>query len=58
MHGLKHLIDKADSLLADIYGLSDEELQFVQSYITDLGEGSGRAGTAEESLDKYNQFSS
>ena len=51
---LKHLIDDIDELLGEIYNLSEEEVSYLQSYKTDLGEGSGgRAGTPDEDITSY-----
>lgn len=46
MQPLKPLIDEIDDLLADIYGLSEEELNYVKNYLADHDDGYGRAGPA------------
>jgi len=53
MRPLKPLIDNVDDLLADIYGLSDDELEYVQNYITDLGENSGRRAPQDADLSEF-----
>lgn len=53
MRPLKPLINEVDEMLADIYGLSEEELAYVQNYLTDLGPNSGRAGPTDEAIDSF-----
>jgi hypothetical protein len=51
---LKPLLDEVDELLGEIYDLSNEEVAYLQSYNTNLGEGSGgRAGTLDEDITSY-----
>ena len=44
MGSLRSLIDDTDEIVGEIYGLSHEEIGYSKNYLTDLGEGSGRAG--------------
>jgi len=53
MRPLKPLIDDVDEMLADIYGLDDDELEYVQNYLTRLGENSGRAGPTDSTIEDY-----
>lgn len=34
----------------ELYGLTDEQVEFPQDYLTDFGANSGRAGTGDENL--------
>jgi hypothetical protein len=47
---LRPIVDDVDELVGRLYELSDEQISYTQAYLTDLGEGSGRAGTEETDL--------
>jgi hypothetical protein len=55
MRSVKPKVDEVDELLSELYDLTDDQLQFVQNYITDLGEGSGRRASidADVNLEEY-----
>jgi len=48
MGTLRPIIDDVDALMGELYGLTDEQVAYTQNYLTDLGENSGRAGTADD----------
>jgi hypothetical protein len=48
---LKPLIDEIDDLMAELYGLTDDEVEFVKTYLTDCGSEYGRAGPTDERLE-------
>jgi hypothetical protein len=50
MRPVKPLINEVDQLLADFYSLDNEELEFVQTYLTDCGSDYGRAGPENQQL--------
>lgn len=51
---LKPLIDEADELIGEVYGLSNDDVTYLQSYKTNLGGTSGgRAGTPDEDITSY-----
>lgn len=50
MGTLRPLIDDVDALIGELYDLSDEQVEYTQNYLTDLGENSGRAGTKSSDL--------
>jgi hypothetical protein len=37
-------------LVGELYDLTDEQIEYTQNHLTDLGEGSARAGTGEHDL--------
>lgn len=49
MSGLKPYINAADELFGEIYGLTDEEIEFVKSYDSNYG----RRGSEDSRLDSY-----
>lgn len=53
MRPLKPLINEVDEMLGEVYNLDNEELEYVQNYLTDLGENSGRAGPTNETIDGF-----
>jgi len=50
MTALRPIIDDVDVLMRELYDLTDEQVEFTQDYLTDLGEGSARAGSGDEDL--------
>ncbi|OYR52637.1 hypothetical protein DJ73_10345 [Halorubrum sp. Ea1] len=50
MSSLRPIINDVDALTGELYNLSDEQVKYTQSYLTDLGEGSARAGTGNQDL--------
>jgi hypothetical protein len=48
MGTLRPIIDDVDALMGDLYDLTDEQVEYTQTYLTDLGENSGRAGTGDD----------
>lgn len=50
MGTLRPIIDDVDVLMGELYGLTDEQVEYTQNYLTDLGENSGRAGTGDRDL--------
>jgi len=55
MSPVKPVIDRVDDLLQDVYDLSDEEVEFVQDYLTDCGPGMGRIGPKNEDVRGYGE---
>jgi hypothetical protein len=53
MSPVKPVVDRVDDLLQDVYDLSDEEVEFVQNYLTDCGPGMGRIGPKNEDVLDY-----
>lgn len=54
MRSVKPKVDEVDELLAKLYDLSDDQLAYVQNYITDLGENSGRRASIDAESDLQN----
>ena len=50
MGKLRPIIDDVDVLVGELYGLSREQIDYTQAYLTDLGVESGRAGTGDRGL--------
>ena len=50
MTALRPIIDDVDVLMGELYDLTDEQVEFTQDYLTDLGEGSARAGSGDQNL--------
>ena len=50
MRPVKPLVNDVDELLADFYDLTDEEVEFVQTYLTDCGADYGRVGPSDQQL--------
>lgn len=50
MGTLRPIIDDVDGLIGELYGLSEEQVEYTQSYLTHLGANSGRAGTGDGDL--------
>ena len=50
MGSLRPLIDDVDALMGELYDLTDEQVEYTQNYLTDLGNNSGRAGTGDSDL--------
>ena len=50
MTPLRPIVDDVDVLMGELYDLTDEQVAYTQSYLTDLGEGSARAGGSDEDL--------
>jgi len=46
MSSLRPVIDDVDVLVGELYDLTDEQIEYTQNHLTDLGEGA-RAGTGE-----------
>jgi len=42
MSPLKPMVDEIDELLADYYELSENELEYIKNYLTDIGDKTGR----------------
>lgn len=55
MSPVKPVIDRVDDLLQEIYGLTDDEVTFVQNYLTDCGPGMGRIGPQNEDVRNYTE---
>ncbi|WP_239638770.1 MULTISPECIES: Eco57I restriction-modification methylase domain-containing protein [unclassified Haloferax] len=55
MSPVKPVVDRVDDLLQDVYDLSDEEVEFVQNYLTDCGPGMGRVGPQNEDVRGYGE---
>jgi hypothetical protein len=53
MGKLRPLIDEVDELVGDLYGLTNEQVEYTKDYLTHLGENSGRAGSGDETLADY-----
>jgi type I restriction-modification system DNA methylase subunit len=53
MGQLRPLIDEVDELVGELYGLTDEQVEYTKDYLTHLGENSGRAGSGDETLADY-----
>lgn len=53
MRSLRPIIDDVDELIGDLYGLTNEQVEYTQNYLTDLGENSGRSGDPDEDLASY-----
>lgn len=53
MSSLRPIIDDVDVLVGDLYGLTQEQIRYVQGYQTDVGEQSARAGDPHSDL-SYN----
>lgn len=50
MGTLRPIIDDVDVLMGELYDLTDEQVEYTQNYLTDLGANSGRAGTGDSDL--------
>lgn len=50
MSTLRPIINDVDALMGELYDLTDEQVEYAQNYLTDLGENSGRAGTGDRDL--------
>jgi hypothetical protein len=50
MAPLRPIIDDVDALVGQLYNLNDEQVEYMQNYLTDLGTNSGRAGTGDADL--------
>jgi hypothetical protein len=50
MGTLRPIIDDVDALMGELYDLTDEQVEYAQNYLTDLGANSGRAGTGDADL--------
>lgn len=50
MGTLRPIIDDVDTLVGELYGLTDQQVDYTQNYLTDLGPNSGRAGTGDDDL--------
>jgi|GEM_PF-2554100 len=50
MGSLRPIINDVDVLMGELYDLSDEQVEYTQNYLTDLGDNSGRAGTKDSDL--------
>lgn len=50
MGRLRSIIDDMDALMGELYDLTDEQVEYTQDYLTDLGPNSGRAGTGDSDL--------
>lgn len=53
MSSLRPLIDKVDGLIAEFYGLTDDQETYTKEYLIDLGERSGRAGDGDTSITDF-----
>lgn len=56
MGALRPIIDDVDALMGELYDLTDEQIEYTQNYLTDLGANSGRAGTEDKDLSYDPQF--
>jgi hypothetical protein len=52
---IKPRIDEIDDLLADIYDLTDDQVEYVQNYLTDTAGGYGRVDTSGNDDDSDNE---
>lgn len=50
MGTLRPIIDDVDAMMGELYGLTNEQVEYIQNYLTDLGENSGRAGTGDSDV--------
>lgn len=50
MGPLRPIIDDVDVLMGQLYGLTDKQVTYAQTYLTDLGTNSVRAGTADSDV--------
>ncbi|WP_135823740.1 Eco57I restriction-modification methylase domain-containing protein [Halorussus ruber] len=50
---LKPLLNEVDSLVGEIYGLDEEEIEWLQDYHTDLGEKAGRGAAPDDQIRNY-----
>lgn len=50
MSPLRPIIDDVDVLTGELYNLTDEQIEYTMNHLTDLGEGSARAGTGDGAL--------
>jgi hypothetical protein len=50
MTALRPIVDDVDVLTGELYNLTDKQVAYTQNYLTDLGEGSARAGSGDEDL--------
>ncbi|MDL0139116.1 hypothetical protein PNP85_06320 [Halobacterium salinarum] len=53
MRSLRPIIDDVDEVVGDLYGLTEDQVEYTKNYLTDLGEGSGRAGDPDADLADY-----
>jgi hypothetical protein len=50
MRSLRPIINDADALMGELYDLTDEQIEYTQNYLTDLGIDSARAGTGDSDV--------
>lgn len=50
---LKPLVSEVDELVGEMYGLTDEEVEWLQNYLTDLGDGTGRKSAPDDQIRNY-----
>lgn len=50
MSSLRPIVDDVDILVGELYDLTDEQVNYTQTYLTDMGYNSGRAGTGDSDL--------
>jgi hypothetical protein len=50
MRPLRPIIDDVDALMGELYGLTDEQVEYTQNYLTDLGVDSARARTGDSDV--------
>ena len=53
MRPVKPYVNRADDLLQNLYELTDEEVEFAKTYLTDCGSGYGRVGTGAEDVRSF-----
>lgn len=46
----RSVVDDVDALMGELYDLTDEQVEYMRQYLTDLGANSGRAGTGDADL--------
>ena len=53
MSPLRPVINELDEFVGELYGLSDEEVEYVQNYLTDFDDGSARTGSDDARLGDF-----
>ena len=53
MSPLRPVINELDEFVGDLYGLDDDEIEYVQNYLTDFDDGSARTGSEDAQLGDF-----